>query len=365
MLYDIYITGEVGYYPCKCSAVAEMLAAKGEGAEVHAFVSSYGGDLQTAFQIRALFAAHGNVVCHLHGYVASAATVICTGAKETLVGEEAQYLIHRSRSVVDVYQYLDADGVKECAEQLVKVSDTLTAADASLAALYAAKCGRTAEECLALMDEEKWLTAAEAVAFGLCDAYDYSAALPAPAPGTSNADPAAAAKLCAAYGLPAPIAAKGVGEKGAAAPAGEAGNTAAAPARKGADGLAARIAAAFNAPELNRLKIENARLAAQLANTGRDLAAAEDGLTAAKEEAAAARAELDALKAAQEETERRLRAAEALCAALESDNAKLKARADELAKLDGAEDGGTPALATAAPAEDGVRARYEALKHLL
>lgn len=358
MIYDIYITGEVGNYPCNCSAVAEMLVAKGEGAEVHAFVSSYGGDLQTAFQIRALFAAHGNVICHLHGYVASAATVICTGAKETLIGEEAQYLIHRTRSVVDVYKYLDADGVKECAEQLAKVSDTLTAADASLAALYAAKCGRTAEECLALMDEEKWLTAAEAVAFGLCDAYDYSAALPAPAPGTSNADPAAAAKLCAAYGLPAPLAAKAVE---ANAPAAAAQET----ARKGADGLAARIAAAFNAPELNRLKIENARLAAQLANTGRDLAAAEDGLAAAKEEAAAARAELDALKAAQEETERRLRAAEALCTSLESDNEKLKARADELAKLDGAQDGGTPALATAAPAEDGVRARYEALKHLL
>ncbi len=355
MLYDIYITGEVGNYPCDCSAVAEMLAAKGEGAEVHAFVSSYGGDLQTAFQIRALFAAHGNVICHLHGYVASAATVICTGAKETLIGEEAQYLVHRSRSLVDVYRYLDADGVKECAEQLVKVSDTLTAADASLAALYAAKCGRTAAECLALMDEDKWLTAAEAVAFGLCDAYDYAAALPAPAPGTSNADPSAAAKLCAAYGLPAPLAAKAAEANAPAAPAGEA---AAPAARKGADGLAARIAAAFNAPELNRLKIENARLAAQLANAGRDLAAAE-------EEAAAARAGLDALKAAQEETERRLRAAEALCASLESDNEKLKARADELAKLDGAQDGGTPALATAPAAGDGVRARYEALKHLL
>lgn len=350
MKYDLLLTGTVGAYPFTTECVAEALAEKDGQEELHVFLSSFGGDLQTALQVRALFAARGGVVCHLAGFVASAATVIATGAAETLIAADALYLVHRTRCCIDVFAHgLTADEIKKRAEALMQTSDTLTQADAVLAAIYAEKTRKDEDEMLALMEEEKWLTASEAVSLGFCDWEEKPGNT---AKGAQSANALAdVAKIAAAYGLPSPT---GGGRKGG----------------QWLHDLLAGFAAKGETAELRRRLAEaETRLAAMQEETGK----AEEEKAHAAEQLAAAAEESEALKAKLAETAEALKAAtsareeaEARAEALQSEAEALKAYALRLEKADGAEDT-TAGLATAGAQADerSVRARYEALRHLL
>lgn len=339
MKYDIILTGTVGGYPFTTQSVAEQVAAKEDSEELHVFLSSLGGDLQTALQIRALFKARGGVVCHLDGYVASAATVIATGAAETLIAPTAQYLVHSTRCTVDVYgRGLTADEIERQAKELQKTAKDLTQADAALAAMYAEKTGKEAGEMLALMHEEKWLSASEAVSYGFADWEE--AQPPAGETGGKKAEAFAdVAKLCAAYGLPSPT-----GE--AAPPEG----------RKGGQWMRDLLAGFSGRAEAGRLKKEAADARAEAETLRAKIGELE---TAAAEAAEKARELAAAMEA--REAEEAARTAER-----DATEAALRAEIANLEKADGAEDT-TAGLETAAAEadEDSVRTRYEALAHLL
>lgn len=339
MKYDIVLTGTVGCYPLTTQNVAEQMAAKEDSEELHVFLSSFGGDLQTAMQIRALFKARGGVVCHLDGYVASAATVIATGAAETLIAPTAQYLVHRTRCTADVYgQGLTADEIEREAKELQKTAKTLTQADAALAAMYAEKTGKEADEMLALMDEGKWLSASEAVSYGFADLEE--AQLSAGETGEKKAEAFAnVAKLCAAYGLPSPT--------GAAAPTEE---------RKGGQWLRDLIAGFSGKAETDRLKKEAADARAEAETLRAKIGELETAAAEAEDKARELAAAMEALEA-----EKAARTAER-----DATEAALRAEIESLKKADGAADG-TAGLETVAAEADAasVRTRYEALAHLL
>lgn len=339
MKYDIVLTGTVGCYPLTTQNVAEQMAAKEDGEELHVFLSSFGGDLQTAMQIRALFKARGGVVCHLDGYVASAATVIATGAAETLIAPAAQYLVHRTRCTVDVYGLgLTADKIEQEAKELQKTAKTLTQADAALAAMYAEKTGKDADEMLALMDEEKWVSASEAVSYGFADWEEKQ-----PSAGETGEKKAEAfanvAKLCAAYDLPSPA--------GAAAPS---------EGRKGGQWLRDLIAGFSGKAETGRLKKEAADARAEAETLRAEIGELETAAAEAEDKARELAAAMEALEA-----EKAARTAER-----DATEAALRAEIEDLKKADGAADG-TAGLETVAAEADAasVRTRYEALAHLL
>lgn len=345
MTYDLVLTGTVGVFPITAESVAEQLAAKGGKEELHVFLSSFGGDLQTALQIRALFAARGGVTCHLDGYVASAATVIATGAAETLIAPTAQYLIHRTRCAVDIFgQGFTAADIKARAEELLKTCDTLTGADAALAAIYAAKTGKGADEMLALMDEEKWLTASEAASYGFADWEESlhtadETGEKEPEDNAGTAKPFAdVAKLCAAYGLPAPLGAEAQKEE-----------------RKGGQWLRDLIAGFSNRAETERLRQE----AGEARANAEALAAKCEEERKAKVEAEEKARELSACVSALE-AEREAKTAEHLAT-----EAALRAEIENLKKADGAEDHTAGLYTTGAADETSVKSRYEALAHLL
>lgn len=145
----------------------ETLARIGavEAAEVEVHIRSTGGDVNDALLIYdALRSLPGRVVTRCYGYTASAATVIAQAAAPggRQIASSALYLIHNSICATEGN-----------ASELASRTELLRQTDARLAALYAARSGRGADEFAALMAENggngRWLSPEETVAAGLAD----------------------------------------------------------------------------------------------------------------------------------------------------------------------------------------------------
>ena len=122
-------------------------------------VTSPGGDVAHGLAIYDLIRSRAGVTnVRFEGMAASAATVLAMSATKVSMSDAALILIHRASAG----EYGNVDDMQE-------VIDSLNAVDSRLANIYAQKTGRTSEECLALMKEDRWLTAQEAFEFGLID----------------------------------------------------------------------------------------------------------------------------------------------------------------------------------------------------
>ena len=161
MNYDIIIDGTIGY-PYSAELIASKLKGK-SGKPVTVRVDSYGGSVRDAIDIRRQFLDHGNVTCVVTGMTASAATLICTGARRTLVDPCALMLIHRCSTLVGFYGYTNKSDLDALAESLGQTADALALA-------YAKKTKKTCAEMLELMDAADWLSADKCVEIGLADA---------------------------------------------------------------------------------------------------------------------------------------------------------------------------------------------------
>ena len=75
-------------------------------------ISSLGGSVDDALDIRQQFQDHGDVTCYLFGYVASAATILATGAKKTCMSKYAFYLIHKVSNWIDAWGSYNADQIQ-------------------------------------------------------------------------------------------------------------------------------------------------------------------------------------------------------------------------------------------------------------
>lgn len=203
MIYDIYINAAIGW-PISYEYVRSELK-KCEGRPANVYVSSLGGSLVEAMKIRQLFVDHGQVTCHLHGFVASAATILSTGAARVLMGRHALYLAHRCSNWVDTWGQMNAEELSRAIEELKAGQLELEKIDRTVAGVYAARAGRSAEEFFELMKQAQWLSAEEVLGLGLADglAEDDNAAAADPASDPSASSAAFAARF-AACGLPVP-----------------------------------------------------------------------------------------------------------------------------------------------------------------
>ena len=168
MTYDIIIDGTIGY-PYSAEYVANKLKGK-SGKPVTVRVDSYGGSVRDAIDIRRQFIDHGDVTCVVTGMTASAATLICTGARQTLVDPCALMLIHRCSTLVDIFQSVNKEDIDKLTEGLDKISADLGNIDNAIALAYAKKTKKTCEEILEIMDKADWLSAETCVEIGLADA---------------------------------------------------------------------------------------------------------------------------------------------------------------------------------------------------
>lgn len=167
MNYDIYINSSIGW-PFSADYVrGELNKCKKKPCNV--YISSLGGAVIDALQIRQMFVEHGDVTVHLHGFVASAATIIAMGAKKIVMGEFALFLMHRCSNWVDTWGQMNAEEIADAIKKLEASKNALETIDQTVANIYAARCGKKVKDVAEWMKNAIWLNADDCKQRGLVD----------------------------------------------------------------------------------------------------------------------------------------------------------------------------------------------------
>ena len=157
-LYDV-IDSWGGYWGTSALEVAQALANLSDAETIHVHLNSPGGEVYEAIAIKNLLAQHSaKTVAVVDGIAASAASFIAASCDEVLMGENTELMIHDALCVY----YGNAAEFRAVASELDSVSD-------NIASIYAKRTGGKVEDWRAVMIEERWYSAEEAVKDGLAD----------------------------------------------------------------------------------------------------------------------------------------------------------------------------------------------------
>lgn len=178
--YNIDIDSYIGYPISKGYVKSKLQPMKGKPCAVR--INSYGGDVQTALDIRQQFIDHGQVTAYIIGMTASAATILAMGARKVVMSRYALMLVHPCSAAVTQWGYYNKEELAKAIEQLRKTQADLKTLDRVVASIYAAKVGEhNAGSMAALMQEARWIGAEEALHLGLIDEIDPDEQQPDPA----------------------------------------------------------------------------------------------------------------------------------------------------------------------------------------
>ena len=126
---------------------------------IHLRINSPGGDVFGARAIEQAIRQHpSNIVAHIDGVAASAATFIAIAADQVEIAPGALFMVHNSWTLA----MGNADDLMNTAALLEKI-------DGTIGNSYAKKTGMAFDDVKALMDAETWMTGEEAVAAGFAD----------------------------------------------------------------------------------------------------------------------------------------------------------------------------------------------------
>ena len=147
-----------GYWGVSTKDVGNVLdALPDEVTQIVLRINSPGGEVFEAVSILNMLRAHkASVVAVVDGLAASAASVLAAGCDEAVMSPGTQMMIHKPSS----YAWGDADALR-------KSAGVLDSVEASIVEIYSDKAG--ARDWAALLADETWLTAKEAVSIGLAD----------------------------------------------------------------------------------------------------------------------------------------------------------------------------------------------------
>ncbi len=138
--------------------IIDAIAKIDEKETVDIYINSPGGSVFAGSAIYStLRELKDRVKIHVVGIAASAASVVaCAGQSD--IAPTAMLMIHNSSSACrGDYHAMD------------KESEVLQQVNKAIAAAYTAKTGMSEQEALDIMDKETWITAAQAVEYGLID----------------------------------------------------------------------------------------------------------------------------------------------------------------------------------------------------
>ena len=133
---------------------------------------SPGGVVNEAIAISDLLAEHGNVTIEFSGLAASAATWLAFGAKRVIMHEDTLWLCHKSSAPVNEWSQMTADELQAYIDKLQGQKKSLEVVDAIVAKKYldrASSKGKTLQQVVELMKEERYLPAADCLAWGFVD----------------------------------------------------------------------------------------------------------------------------------------------------------------------------------------------------
>ena len=167
----IEINGAIDHYGWQSSDIRYKLN-KSKGSKVVCRINSPGGSVDQAIAISKLFEEHGNVTVEFIGFCASCVTFMAFGAKEIIASDDTFWLCHRSMAAVEVYKMMNVEDIDNLIAQLESNKQTQQAIDLVIAKKYLNRCeakGKTLNDIFDLMDQDKWITAQEALEWGFID----------------------------------------------------------------------------------------------------------------------------------------------------------------------------------------------------
>jgi ATP-dependent protease ClpP protease subunit len=139
----------------------DELYTKGKNGPVTVRLNSYGGDLIAASVMAATIRDYpGQVTVKVDGIAASAAVMVAISGNQVQIQASAYMMIHNP--LVGLLGLYNVDDLKSFINDLKVIKDGIVEG-------YAAKTKMEAEKLSKLMNDETWMTASEAVAYGFAD----------------------------------------------------------------------------------------------------------------------------------------------------------------------------------------------------
>lgn len=133
--------------------------AKISAPEIVVRINSIGGDVFDGIAILNALRGHdAKITIIVDGLAASIASVIAMAGDRIIMNRNSEMMLHNASALC----------VGDAAD-MQKTADMLAMQNDNIASIYAGRAGGTVEEWRAVMDEETWLTAEEAVEAGLAD----------------------------------------------------------------------------------------------------------------------------------------------------------------------------------------------------
>jgi ATP-dependent Clp protease protease subunit len=158
---EMFVYGQIGpadWGFIGADSIVEGLGMLGDG-PVSVRVNSPGGSVDEAVAAVENLRRHsGEVTVSVDALAASAATLFLVSGFKVTAAPRAMVMIHQPHTIA----IGDAASMRKTADILDKYSETLVDA-------YAAKMDASRDEILAMVAEETWFTAKEALAIGLVD----------------------------------------------------------------------------------------------------------------------------------------------------------------------------------------------------
>jgi ATP-dependent protease ClpP protease subunit len=159
----VYIYEEIGASMFSEGVTAKtfvaQLKALGNVRQIDVHINSPGGSVFEATAIyNALKDHRARVVVHIDGAALSAATIVAMAGDEILIAGNAMMMVHSPLSL---------SGGN--AEQLRQDASLLDRLEASMIGIYSDRTGLAADQLRAMLRNETWLDAREAVQYGFAD----------------------------------------------------------------------------------------------------------------------------------------------------------------------------------------------------
>jgi ATP-dependent protease ClpP protease subunit len=181
---ELLLYGVIGFDPfdevggTSARQFAEGLAAVQDRKTLNVRINSPGGNVFEGFAIYNMLAdAKPRVIVEVDGVAASAASIVAMAGDEIVVNENASMMIHNSHGI--------AMGDRR---DFLKMADVAGKIDSQIASVYAKRTRKQAGTIRRMMDDETYMTAAEAVAGHFADVVK-------PAKGKGKAEPTNRADL--------------------------------------------------------------------------------------------------------------------------------------------------------------------------
>jgi ATP-dependent protease ClpP protease subunit len=157
---EIVIYDEIGLFGVTAADFRDELKALGNPSQIQVRINSPGGNIFDGITIHNMLARHkAEKIVTVDGIAASIASLIAMAGDQIIMPENAMMMIHNPEGVV----IGTSKEMRDLAAALDRARD-------GMVATYARRSGLEHDEVKAIMNEETWLTADEAVDRGFADA---------------------------------------------------------------------------------------------------------------------------------------------------------------------------------------------------